>query len=145
MLSCFKITANRFKNSYKLVIIDSPWFPIILNFSLYAIIQDLTPYTTERNKYHFIYHNSFRYVFFNQTYWWRCRAQKYIVFLYFWNTHLRLIGRKSPIVIYKETTFKQVNFTSKHKQRFLFGQFGCQIKPIKLLSASDVWYGQLYS
>lgn len=63
MLSCFKITANRFKNSYKLVIIDSPWLPIILNFSLYAIIQDLTPYTTERNKYHFIYHNSFRYGF----------------------------------------------------------------------------------
>lgn len=51
ILSWFKITAKRFNNSYKLVIIDSPWFPIILNFSLYAIIQDLTPYTTERNKY----------------------------------------------------------------------------------------------
>lgn len=121
MLSCFKITANRFKNSYKLVIIDSPWFPIILNFSLYAIIQDLTP--TERNKY--LIHFALIWIF-NQTYRWRCRAQKYIVFLYFWNTHPRLFGRKSPIVTYKETTFKQVNFTSKHKHRFLFGQFGCQ-------------------
>lgn len=132
MLSCFKITANRFKNSYKLVIIDSPWFPLILNFSLYAIIQDLTP--TERNKY--LIH--FALDFQSDLLMALSSTKIHRFFLYFWNTHPQLFGRKSPIVIYKETTFKQVNFISKHKQRFLLVNLAAKS------SQSNCYRHQLY-
>lgn len=138
MLSCFKITANRFKNSYKLVIIDSPWFPLILNFSLYAIIQDLTP--TERNKYliHFaLDFQSDLLMALSST-----KIHRFSLFLEYASTTFR---SEKPDCYLQRNDIQAGKFYIEAQTKISLGQFGCQIKPIKLLSASDVWYGQLYS
>lgn len=137
MLSCFKITANRFKNSYKLVIIDSPWFPLILNFSLYAIIQDLTP--TERNKYliHFaLDFQSDLLMALSST-----KIHRFSLFLEYASTTFR---SEKPDCYLQRNDIQAGKFYIEAQTKISLGQFGCQIKPIKLLSASAVGYGRLY-
>lgn len=137
MLSCFKITANRFKNSYKLVIIDSPWFPLILNFSLYAIIQDLTP--TERNKYLIRFALDFQsdlLMALSST-----KIHRFSLFLEYASSTFR---SEKPDCYIQRNDIQAGKFYIEAQTKISLGQFGCQIKPIKLLSASDVGYGQLY-
>lgn len=140
ILSCFKITAKRFNNSYKLVIIDSPWFPIILNFSLYAIIQDLTPYTTERNKYLIHFAMDFQSDFLMALS--SAKIHRFSLFLEYASSTFR---SEKPDYYIQRNDIQAGKFYIEAQTKISLGQFGCQIKPIKLLSASDVWYGQLYS